>query len=119
MNQFYSLGREGERLAATYLVGKGYEILSRNYRFLKAEVDLIARKDSILVIVEVKTRSVDFYEDLSLAISNKKKRLLIRAADHYIQQKELDLEVRFDIITLIRGKKGFKIEHIQDAFYHF
>lgn len=119
MNEFYALGRQGETLAADYLIEKGYVILSRNFRYLKAEIDLIARENDILAMVEVKTRSGDFYEDLSWAIPHKKKRLLVMAADHYVCKHELDLEVRFDIITLIKNSKGIRIEHIKDAFYHF
>lgn len=119
MGQFHKLGKAGEDIAAKYLLKLGYQILCKNYRYLKAEIDLIARKDNSLIIVEVKTRSDSFYEDLSETVSVRKRKLLTMAADHFICEQELDLEVRFDIITLVRKRGGFTVEHVEDAFYHF
>ncbi|MBQ0740568.1 YraN family protein, partial [Aquimarina celericrescens] len=51
------LGKKGEKLAIDFLVDKGYDILEKNYRYLKSEIDIIAQKDAIVVAVEVKTRS--------------------------------------------------------------
>ena len=119
MTKIHELGRRGEDLAANYLKSKGYQILNRNFRYRKAEVDIIARKCGILALVEVKTRNEAFYEGISETISRKKRNLLVTAADHYVLANSLDLEVRIDIITLIKTARGYTLEHIPDAFYHF
>ena len=119
MSKIHDLGRKGEDLAVNYLENKGYQILIRNFRYRKAEIDIIARKKDILAMIEVKTRNDGFYEGISETISKKKRNLLVMGADHYVSANAIDLEVRFDIITLIKGEQGYTIEHIPDAFYHF
>ena len=119
MAKIHDLGRRGEELAVNYLINRGFHILKRNFRYRKAEIDIIAHKDGILAMVEVKTRNDGFYEGISDSISRKKRKLLVMAADHYVLSNSLDIEVRFDIITLIKGQEGYTIEHIPDAFYHF
>ncbi|MEO8147747.1 MAG: YraN family protein [Bacteroidia bacterium] len=111
------LGLKGEQLALEYLTSKGFKILEKNYRYLKAEVDLIAKKDDLIILIEVKTRSTDYFGRPEEAISKSKQRLLIDAADHYIQSNNLKNEVRFDAISIIINKKGISINHIEDAFY--
>ncbi|MGB5238775.1 MAG: YraN family protein [Flavobacteriaceae bacterium] len=115
----HKLGKLGEELAVKYLITNGYTILQRNYRHRKAEIDIIAQKDEILAIVEVKSRSGGFYESLENSISRKKRNLLIMAADEYVQQNDLDLEVRFDIVIILSEPSGYTIEHYADAFFHF
>jgi putative endonuclease len=56
------LGKKGEQLAIDFLIKNEYKILEKNYRYLKAEVDIIAQKENTLVVVEVKTRSTDYFE---------------------------------------------------------
>jgi putative endonuclease len=119
MNLKHELGKLGEDLAVKYLINKGYRILQRNYRYRKAEIDIIARKDGVLAIVEVKSRSGGFYESISDSVPRKKRNLLVMATDAYIQDNRLDLEVRFDIITILSDASGYKIEHYADAFFHF
>lgn len=114
-----NLGGQGENLAVEYLRQEGYEILERNYRYLKAELDIVARKGDFLVVVEVKTRTGEFLSPLADTISKKKISLLVSAAHQYVTTKNLDCEVRFDILA-IRLQKGIpQIEHLKDAFYHF
>ena len=119
MTKIHDLGRLGEDLATNYLKNKGFRILKRNYRYRKAEIDIIARKEDMIAMVEVKTRKESFYEGIADTISKKKRSLLIMAADHFVVSNSLDVEVRFDIITLIKDSEGYRIEHIPDAFYHF
>ncbi|MEQ5792322.1 YraN family protein [Muricauda sp. NFXS6] len=114
-----TFGKLGEQKAVDFLKASGYEIKARNYRYLNAEVDIIAEKEGFLVIVEVKSRNKGFLEDISDAISPKKIKLLTMAADHFVAKKDLDLEVRFDIITVIKNGKNFNVEHFENAFYHF
>ena len=97
MGKHNEFGKEGEQIATDFLVKKGYDIAYRNYRYLKAEIDIIAVKDDIVSIVEVRSRSSDFLENIAETITPKKIKLLVMAADYYMLSSDLDLEVRFDI----------------------
>jgi putative endonuclease len=113
------LGKLGEELAEEYLRKNGYAILDSNWTFQKAEIDIIAMKENTLAIVEVKTRSsLDFGLPQDF-VKPKKIQLLVKAVDAYVNQKNLDLEIRFDIIAINKVGKDFNVEHITDAFYHF
>jgi putative endonuclease len=113
------LGNQGEALAVTYLKRKGYAILVRNYRYRKAEIDVIALGEGFLVILEVKTRTGGFYESLAESITTSKIRRLIAAADHFALKNDFNIEIRFDIIQVILRATGHQIHHIKDAFYFF
>jgi putative endonuclease len=119
MGTHNEFGKEGEELAAAYLVKKGYLIICRNYRYMKAEIDIIAQKGNIIAIIEVKSRSSAYFENIAETVSKKKIMLLVSAADYYINTNKLDKEVRFDIITILKENNKFLIEHFEDAFYHF
>ncbi len=119
MGNHNEFGRLGEEMAIDFLTKKGYHIRDTNYRYRKAEVDIIAQQDTILAIVEVKSRSSDQLQEIAQAVSQKKIKLLVAAADEYVLQNELDVSVRFDIITILKKDKAFQIEHLEDAFYHF
>ena len=113
------LGKLGEELAVEFLRKGGYEILETNWTFQKAEVDIIAQKENTLAIVEVKTRSsLDFGLPQDF-VKPKKIQLLVKAVNEYVVSKNLDIEVRFDIIAIHKEGKSFVIEHLKDAFYHF
>ncbi len=109
-------GKKGEELAAELLLKKGYTVLRRNYRYLKAEIDIIAQKGCILAVVEVKYRRSDHLQPITASINPKKIGLLVMAADHYVQENDLDVDVRFDIITILGQPTGYKIEHLERAF---
>ncbi len=113
------LGKWGEVFAADYLLKKGYKILERNWFFAKAEIDIIAQKGEILIICEVKTRNSDFFGDPQDFVTPSKIKLLVKAANEYIVSNDLDLEARFDIIAVLKNKNREKLEHFEDAFYHF
>lgn len=113
------LGIEGEKLAVSHLKTKGYTILETNYRFQKAEVDIIAQKQDVLAVVEVKTRTSADFGNPEEFITKKKIKLLVKAIDHYIDENDLDVEVRFDAIAILIQKNKTEINHIKDAFYHF
>lgn len=119
MAEHNELGKLGEELAVEFLQKNGYDILETNWLFQKAEIDIIAQKENILAIVEVKTRStVDFGLPQDF-VKPKKIQLLVKAVNEYVISNELDVEVRFDIIAIHKEGKNYKIEHIDDAFYHF
>ena len=113
------LGKWGEEYAANYLEKKGYELLERNWFFNKAELDIIALKNNQLVVVEVKTRNSDFFGDPQDFVTPAKIKLLVKAANEYIISNDLDLEVRFDVIAVLKNKTQEQLEHFEDAFYYF
>ena len=119
MAQHNELGKKGEQLAIDYLVENGYSIVEKNYRFQKAEIDVIAQKENVLVVVEVKTRSTDYFGNPQDFVNPKKIKLLVSAIDNYVTEKDLDVEIRFDIIAIVKQKNIFKIEHLEDAFLYF
>jgi putative endonuclease len=113
------LGELGEELAVEELEKNGYEIVERNWRYKKAEIDIIARKKNVLAIIEVKTRSSDFMGNPQDFVSPKKIKMLVEAVNEYVVSKDLDVEVRFDIIAIIKNESQLTIEHLEDAFFHF
>ena len=119
MAEHYELGKEGEQLAVDYLLKSGYRILERNWRFQKAEVDIIAQKGTILAAVEVKTRSTKEFGNPQDFVNPKKIKLLVTAVNEYVIQNDLDVEVRFDIVAITKSASAFEIEHLEDAFLHF
>lgn len=116
MAKHNDFGKLGEELAVNYLIGKGYEILERNWRNIHKEIDIIAKDGTDLVIVEVKTRQTDEYGNPDVAVTKKKQRMLIAAANAYITRNNLDIETRFDIISIVFKDDAPVIEHIEDAF---
>jgi putative endonuclease len=119
MARHNDLGKKGEQLAVDYLEAQGYQILARNYRFEKAEVDILAKKDSILAAIEVKTRSTDDFGNPQDFVKPKQIQNLVKVVNAFIDEFALDLEVRFDIVAILKKGTQFEIEHLQDAFYHF
>lgn len=119
MAKHYELGKIGEQFAVDFLINKGYEIKERNWRFQKAEVDIIAQKENVLAVVEVKTRSSDYFGNPQDFINQKKINLLVKAIDEYVVSNNLNVDVRFDVIGIVKTDKKTKIEHLEDAFFHF
>lgn len=113
------LGKLGEELAVDFLQKNGYKILETNWTFQKAEIDIIAQTKDTLAIIEVKTRSSIEFGLPQDFVNPKKIRLLTKAVDNYVVEKNLDINVRFDIIAIHKENKSFVIEHLTDAFYHF
>jgi len=114
------LGKKAEDLAAEFLLKNGYKILIRNFRFQKAEIDIIAEKDNLIIITEVKARSTDAFMLPQEAVNKRKISLIISAANHYLEEFRKNQEVRFDIISVLPDEKGkLVIEHIIDAFEAF
>ncbi|WLD23189.1 YraN family protein [Flavobacterium dauae] len=111
-------GKQGEQLAKEYLQKNGYTILETNYRYKKAEIDIIATKENILAIIEVKTRTSTHFGEPESFVNNKKIKLILEATNAYIIEKDLDLEVSLDIISVIMGNET-EINHIENAYYFF
>ncbi|HIP47742.1 MAG TPA: YraN family protein [Lutibacter sp.] len=120
MAEHNELGDLGEQIATDLLLKKGYKIIERNWRYLKSEIDIIAKKDpETLVIVEVKTRSNSFIGNPEEFVTPKKIKLLVKAANEYVVSRKLDVEVRFDIIAIVKNSKYQNIDHLENAFYFF
>ncbi|GAA4275234.1 YraN family protein [Aquimarina gracilis] len=119
MAKHNALGKKGEQLAVDFLIKKGYDILEKNYRYLKSEIDIIARTKDTLVVVEVKTRSTPEFGNPQEFVKPKQIQSLVKAINNYVEENDLDVEVRFDIVAIIQNKLGTRLEHFEDAFYHF
>lgn len=110
-------GKIAEDMTADYLQKNGYKILARNFRFQKAEIDIIAEKDELIIIVEVKARSTDFFILPQEAVTKTKIRSIVQAANHYLEEFNKQNEVRFDIISVLPDEnENLIIDHISDAF---
>ncbi|HRY97467.1 MAG TPA: YraN family protein [Bacteroidales bacterium] len=111
------LGRQGEDLAAAYLKEKGFRIRERNWRSGRNEVDIIAEKGDLMIFVEVKTRRPGSMMPPASAVDRAKQANIIRAADVYIRRYDLDVNARFDIISIETNGSETRLEHIDEAFY--
>jgi putative endonuclease len=117
MAEHNELGKQGEEIATAYLLKQGYFILDVNWRAGRNEIDLIAKDKDFLVIIEVKSRSSDKFSEPEEAVTKEKQQALIRSANAYIFKKNINLETRFDIISIIHNKNETRINHMKDAFY--
>lgn len=116
MSEHNETGKQGEQAAVEYLVKRGYKIHTRNWIYHKKEIDIVAQHNDEMVFVEVKTRATTAFELPKEAVTKKKMRNLVYAADAYLIEHEIDLESRFDIVSIL-AQDSFKIlEHIEDAF---
>ncbi|HEX5171592.1 MAG TPA: YraN family protein [Cyclobacteriaceae bacterium] len=114
MTDKIKLGKEGERLAANFLMQKGFEVIYRNYRFRRAEIDLIVKQNDWLIFVEVKTRSSSSFGEPEEAVTVKKIRMIYDAAEEYIYAIDWKGHIRFDIISVKLGNPP-EIIHFEDA----
>jgi putative endonuclease len=119
MAEHNDLGKFGEQMAVDFLIQKGYTILETNWIFDKAEIDIIAQKGTVLAVVEVKTRSSLLFGLPQEFVTPKKIQRLVKAMNEYVNRKELNVDVRFDIVAIHKVASGFTIEHIEDAFHYF
>ncbi|PXW14395.1 putative endonuclease [Chryseobacterium sp. CBTAP 102] len=113
-------GKIAENLAADYLQKNGYTIKARNFRFKQNEIDIIAEKDNLIIIVEVKARSTDIFLLPQEAVTKTKIKSIVSAANHYLEEFNKDQEARFDIISVLPDdNKNLIVNHIKDAFQAF
>ena len=117
MAEHNELGKSGEQYACDHLTRKGFTILEKNWVHQKDEIDLIATHNDQLVIIEVKTRSTLYFGEPQIFVNKKKQAFMIRAANAYIVKHEIDMETRFDIVSVILSGDRVSIKHIEDAFY--
>ncbi|MEL6718209.1 MAG: YraN family protein [Bacteroidota bacterium] len=118
MARHNEIGKQGEQIAVDFLAEQGYKILERNWRFSRAEVDIIAMHGEILVFFEVKTRSYTFFGEPESFVTEKKEAFLVDAAHVYMEQINHDWEIRFDIIGIVlKNEFSYEIRHFEDAFF--
>ena len=111
------LGKKGEEIAALYLLGEGYVVLERNWYWDHKEIDIIAQQGDEIVIVEVKTREGDYFEEPWEAVSTKKIRNLVEVAEAWLIWKKVNLETRFDVISIIfSDETNYTLTHFPNAF---
>lgn len=117
MAEHNELGKRGEEVAVDYLAGKGYQILEKNWQQWRNEIDIVALDGKFLVIVEVKTRQSSLFGEPETAVTKDKQKSLIRSANAYLRSKKIEMEVRFDIVSVIISKDREEVHHLPDAFY--
>ena len=119
MSKHNELGIKGEILALDFLEKKGYSILEINWRFEKTEVDIIARDKNTLVIIEVKTRTGSMFGFPEQAVGPQKQKNLAIATEEFLERNNLDMDVRFDVISVTIKPDKPEIYHIEDAFFPY
>lgn len=112
-----TLGQAAEAIAAQYLASQGFTIVARNYRHARAEIDVIAQKDHLLLFVEVKARSSDQFGQPETFVAPKQQALIREAAEHYIITQDWNQAVRFDVIAILKRQGQVQLTHFEDAFY--
>jgi len=118
MAKHNELGRKGEEIAVEFIKRKGYEVLETNWRHRKAEIDIIAKLDEVLVFLEVKSRSTDHFGRPESFVDARKQQLVADAASVYMEEIGHDWEVRFDIISILfHNEMHQSVDHFQDAFF--
>ena len=111
------LGRRGERRAAWFYRLRGYRILERNVRLQAGEIDLVARRGSMLIIPEVKTRQNTWAGEGHEAVGREKQMRLVKLADQYLTKtRSSGLHVRYDVLSLFWNGRRFVVSHYPDAF---
>ena len=110
-------GRWGETLAAIHLEKTGVQILERNWRKGRFEIDLIGKQSDTWVFIEVKVRKFGYAETAFESIDLDKQQRIISAADRFLKQQEQQSNaIRFDILCIEYGRGNHRIQHIEDAF---
>lgn len=116
MTKKQDLGNQGESLALDFYIKNNYTILETNWASGHLEIDIIARNNNTIVFCEVKTRSSSNIKAPIDAVNKLKQKNIIRAANHYICYKQITLEARFDIITIIMNGGKADLEYIPGAY---
>ncbi|MCL2364175.1 MAG: YraN family protein [Defluviitaleaceae bacterium] len=114
----YAVGMDGQQAAEAFLCEKGMNILARNYRIRTGEVDLIAQDGSYLVFIEVKTRKSNTYGQGRESVTRHKQQQIMRTAMFYAtKNKQIDRDMRFDVVEVVMIGNRIEIEHIENAFW--
>lgn len=111
------LGDKGEAIASDYLQKEGYQIEARNYRYSRNEVDIIARKNDLMIFVEVKTRTSTYFGYPEESVTRRKAELIMQAAENYIFENNWKGRIRFDIIAIEFKENQHQVHYFPDAFF--
>ncbi len=117
MAEHNDLGKKGEEIAEEYLKQKGYTVLATNWHYGKTEIDIIASQGGYIVFVEVKTRSTAYFGEPYTSVTKSKQKSLILTANAFVIQRNINLDARFDIISIVFKNGQPHIEHLERAFY--
>ena len=117
MNSKAQLGNDGEDAATDYLTSKGYQLLERNYRYKRSEIDIICQQGDVLVFIEVKAKSYTAFGEPEASVDERKAAKVIEGAEQYLHEKDWRGDIRFDVISLVKNGNDFVIKHFEDAFY--
>jgi len=112
-----SFGKKGEDLAVDFLEKKGYQILHRNFRHKKSEIDIICSKSGLLVFVEVKSRSSKAFGPPETFVSKRQEQSILKASEAFVLDEDWHGDIRFDIIAIYKKGATEEVEHFEDAFY--
>ena len=111
------LGKEGEDIAAEFLIKKNFNILERNYRYGHGEIDIIAEDGETLVFVEVKTRNTLEFGHPEISVTKGKLNQIKKIAEAYLFEKEIDdKECRLDVVAILKMSGVLEIKHIENAY---
>lgn len=116
MSEKLEKGKQGEEYAIQFLSDKGYQLLDRNFTARHAEIDLIVKKDELLVFVEVRMKATADYGYPETTLSKAKMNAIKRGAEEYLLKRPKPEKVRFDMISIVEFPV-FEIVHFEDAFY--
>lgn len=116
MDLRHLIGSDGESAAAAYLKKNKYKILGQNFSCRFGEIDLIAQQGRYVVFVEVKTRKNEQFATAREFVTRAKQERVMRAAMLWLQQNDLDLQPRFDVIEVVGEGRHRRITHIENAF---
>ena len=114
MSDKIKTGNKGESLAAEFLQKQGWDIVARNYRWGKAEIDLIMQRGDWVIFVEVKTRSSTTYGEPEEFVDDLKINRIFGAAEEWIFTNDWQGHIRFDIVSVKLGTDPI-VEHFEDA----
>jgi putative endonuclease len=110
-------GRQGEEIARRYLRSRGITILASNFRYGRAEVDIIARDSGVLVFCEVKMRQNDRFGLPEESVTPRKQRQIHKAALGYLAAKDMDGQIcRFDVLAIEKKGMSVEVRHWKNAF---
>jgi len=111
------LGAKGEQIAVGFLKRQGFEIIERNFRYERGEIDIIAKRENLISFCEVKTRTSDTYGSGEDAVDFKKQEQIRKVAEGFIMEHELDsYEYSFDVVVVEIRRNDTKIRFIENAF---
>ncbi len=111
------LGKIGEDYACNQLTQKGLRLIAKNYRWQRAEIDLIMQDGSEMVFIEVKTRNSTFFGEPYQAVTRSKQKQIIKAANAYILENDFNGDARFDVVSIVKNQTATEFEHLVNAFY--